>query len=158
MQGSVRCGTTDKLHPARQASFWSMKWLETGMVNPWSLPFSRYFSFSLSLSLSLSLPLSLSLSLSFSLASHIVWSDLNSSFRFLGWDIHSLHQLSLSDVSWWWWIDLCSPVLLRALKAHSRVLLSDIRKSMKLRLKGKVVGWLAYPVTLGEGGAYRCGE
>ena len=52
MQGSVRCSTTDKPHPARQASFWSMKWLGTGMVNPWSLPFSRCSPFSLSLSLS----------------------------------------------------------------------------------------------------------
>ena len=26
MQGRVGCSTTDKLHPARQASFWSMKW------------------------------------------------------------------------------------------------------------------------------------
>ena len=64
-----------------------------------------------------------SLSLSFSLGSRIVWSDLNSSFWFLGWDIHSLHQLSLSDVSWWRWVDLCSSVLLCALKAPFRVLL-----------------------------------
>ena len=74
MQGRVGCSTTDKLHPARQASFWSMKWLGTGMVNPWSLSFSRCSPFSL--------------------ASLIVWSDLNPRFWLLGWDIPSLHQLS----------------------------------------------------------------
>ena len=49
----IRCSTTEKLHPARQAFLWSMKWLGTGAGEPLVSSF---------------LPLLSSLALSFSLA------------------------------------------------------------------------------------------
>ena len=130
MQGSAWCSKNDKLHPARQASFWSMKWLGTGIVNPWSLPFSRCSPFSLSLSLSLFL-------------SSCTYPLIR--FEFLVLVLGLGHSFSSPTFAFRcclmkmnWSSFLGASLFVVCAFAHSRVLLSDIKNQWSWDYKGKL--------------------